>query len=67
MKFLWENVPRQVQLVMISKESIRITITLNKALYLACRKHHLRVSKIVREAGEDALQEKLDRLNKKIK
>ena len=33
----------------------------------ACRKHHLRVSKIVRDAGEDALQEKLDRLNKKIK
>lgn len=52
---------------MISKQSIRITITLSKALYLACRKHHLRVSKIVREAGEDALQEKLDRLNKKIK
>ena len=40
---------------------------LNKLIYLACRKHHLRVSKIVREAGEDALQEKLDRLNKKIK
>ena len=52
---------------MIGKNSIRIKITLSKALYLACRKHHLRVSKIVREAGEDALQEKLDRLNKKIK
>ena len=32
---------------MISKNSIRIKITLSKALYLACRKHHLRVSKIV--------------------
>ena len=52
---------------MISKNSIRITITLSKALYLACRKHHLRVSKIAREVTEDALQEKLDRLNKKIK
>jgi hypothetical protein len=52
---------------MISKNSIRIKITLSKALYLACRKHHLRVSKIVREAGEDALQEKLDRLERKKK
>lgn len=50
---------------MISKESIRITITLKKALYDACKKHHLRVSKIARDATERELQEKLDRLNKK--
>ena len=50
---------------MIGKNSIRYKITLNKALVEACRKHHLRVSKIVREAGESALQEKLDRIERK--
>ena len=50
---------------MISNKSISYKITLNRALVELCKKHHLRISKIARDATERELQEKLDRLNKK--
>lgn len=46
-------------------DSVRVYVTMSKALVDECRKHHINVNKVARERAERVLQEYLEKLERK--